>query len=69
MVEFEGFERKAPEELPNKKNPFFDHIAPNLKIDENGVGVWLDPESGNKAVFKTMKGICKSNTITNGIIK
>jgi len=70
-IEFEGFPRNPPDALPNKKNndPWGLGVSPNLKVDENGLGCFVDPVSNAKLVFKTHRGECKSVTIKNGIIK
>lgn len=52
-----------------KNNDPWGAVSKQLQIDENGVGCYVEPESNSKAVFKTMKGICKSSTIKAGIIK
>jgi glutamyl-tRNA synthetase len=61
LISFEGFERKCPEALNAKKNPW-DNVQPKLAIDKDGVAVF------ENIPFKTDKGVCKSKTIKNGII-
>jgi methionine--tRNA ligase beta chain len=72
LVTFEGYERKPVEQLPaskpNKPNAW-DNIAPGLITDGNLNGCFKDPESGKLLPFTTPKGVCKSSTVKDGIIK
>ena len=68
IVSFDGYPRTPPEQLPAKKNPW-DLVAPQLVIDGERIGCYKTVDEGKLIPFKTEKGVCKSRTITNGIIK
>ena len=61
VINFAGFERNPPKELPAKKNPW-DTVVTKLKVDENGVAKYED------IPFTTDKGTVTSKTIRKGII-
>ena len=61
LITFEGYERKPPETLNVKKNPW-DTVAPKLVIDGNGFACY------DNIQFKAPNGPVKSKTIKNGII-
>ena len=63
LITLEGQERDPPAALhkDDKKNPWF-RVAPDLNIDGEGVARWKD------CAFTTPKGICKADTIRNGVI-
>ncbi|CDW72012.1 aminoacyl-trna synthetase cofactor [Stylonychia lemnae] len=62
LVTFEGYERRPPDALNPKKNPW-DVVAEKIKIDENGVALF---ESIPWTV--TGKGVVTSKVIKNGVI-
>jgi methionine--tRNA ligase beta chain len=62
FITFAGYERLPPAELNAKKNPW-DTVGPKLRIDSNGLAVFED------IPFTTEKGVVKSKTVKNGIIK
>jgi glutamyl-tRNA synthetase len=67
QIFFDGYERK-PVELMAKKNPTWDLVAPQLVCDDQGLGAYK--ENGGKCIpFKTSKGVCKSDTIKDGVVK
>ena len=65
-VFFEGYERK-PIEIMAKKNPTWDVVAPKFVCDSNGVGVYKE-DNGKCIPFQTAKGVCKSDTVKDGIV-
>ena len=70
LIEFEGYPRNPPEALPAKKNNDpFGNVKDHLKIDENGLGCYVDPTTQAKAIFKTPRGECKAATVKNGVVK
>lgn len=67
LISFDNYERKPLEMLPAKKSPY-ETVGPALVVDDKLQGCFKE-ESGNLVVFKTDKGVCKSWTITNGVIR
>lgn len=63
LITFEGYERKPPQTLNPKKNPW-DNVGPKLRIDENGVAKYEDIPFCVEG-----KGVCTSKGITNGVIQ
>jgi len=62
LVTFPGYERKCPDVLPAKKNPY-DNVSPKFIIDEQGVAKWdIVPFTVEG------KGPCTSLSIKNGEI-
>ena len=61
LVRIRGYERRPPEQLNPKKNPW-DNVCPLLRVDENGVAKFENAE------LETDKGVIRSNKITNGEI-
>ena len=62
LVTFPGFERKCPDVLPVKKNPY-DNVAPQFKIDADGVAKF-----GEIPFTVEGKGVCTSLSIKQGEI-
>lgn len=62
LISFAGYDRRAPETLNVKKNPW-DNVAPKLRIDEQGIAKYEDiPFSVGG------KGNCYAPTLRNGEI-
>lgn len=61
LISFEGFERRPPEALNAKKNPW-DNVQPKLAINGAGVAVY------DNIPFTTPKGTVIAATIRNGVI-
>ena len=63
LITFADQERDPPAALhkDDKKNPWF-RVQPALNIDADGVAKW------NEFAMETEKGICKADSIRNGVI-
>jgi aminoacyl tRNA synthase complex-interacting multifunctional protein 1 len=61
IITFEGYERKPPEQLNPKKNPW-DNVQPKLKVNDKGVACY------ENIPFMTEKGPVTSKSIINGEI-
>eukprot|EP00349_Pseudokeronopsis_sp_Brazil_P009624 CAMPEP_0202970256 /NCGR_PEP_ID=MMETSP1396-20130829/16242_1 /ASSEMBLY_ACC=CAM_ASM_000872 /TAXON_ID= /ORGANISM="Pseudokeronopsis sp., Strain Brazil" /LENGTH=92 /DNA_ID=CAMNT_0049698655 /DNA_START=963 /DNA_END=1241 /DNA_ORIENTATION=+ len=59
IITFEGYERKPPETLNPKKNPW-DNVAPKMLVNEEGIAVF------ERIPLMTAKGPIRSETIRNG---
>jgi hypothetical protein len=64
LIFFEGYERNPPAELPGKR---WQACVEKFLIDGNQVAVFRD--EGKDHAFQTSKGVCKSSTVVNGIVK
>lgn len=62
LVHFPGSARDPPESLPGKNNAW-DKTVDDLKISENGVANYKGQEFTVEG-----KGVCKSTTVTNGVV-
>jgi aminoacyl tRNA synthase complex-interacting multifunctional protein 1 len=61
LITFEGYERRPPEALNAKKNPW-DNVQPKLNLNDKGVACY------ETIPFMTPKGPVSSKSITNGVI-
>ena len=61
LITFAGYERKPPQELHPKKNPW-DNVQPKLKVNDKGFACYED------IPFMTEHGAVTSKTVTNGVI-
>lgn len=61
IITFEGYERKPPQELNAKKNPW-DNVCPKLSINDQGVALF------ENLIWMTPKGPITAATIRNGVI-
>ncbi len=59
FISFEGYERRPPDALNPKKNPW-DNVQPKLSVNGDGVAVY------ESIPFRTANGIVTAKSIRNG---
>lgn len=71
LVYFEGYERKPldvmPKEKKNSKNAW-ELVAPKLMTDDQNIGCYKE-DGGKMIPFRTDKGVCKTDSMKNSIVK